>query len=142
LRFFNKVVYEFFPVAFNAIDKLTFGTWWHLMRGNVVMLPFPDNIFDSLVSSFTLSGIPDGERALSEMVRVTALEDQVVLVDIGLSEDRSLLGKNLALLWQSMGDNLYDQPTLMTNAGLVDTYFDGYGPGDNLRAIVGQKPGS
>ena len=202
LRFFNDVVYETFPAAYNAVDRLTFGAWWQLVRraleyvpeggrvleigfgpgrlhvelarragqcvgldlawgmcrftqrrlhraglnsqivrGSVFTLPYPGNLFDTVVSTFAFSGFPEGERAMGEMARVTAAGGCVVLVDMGLPRDRNRVGMFLARLWQYLGDFLYDQPLLMQEAGLEVTVFEEFGPGDHIRAIVGQKPG-
>ena len=202
LHFFNEVVYKAFPVAYNALDRLTFGAWWHLVRraldyvpeggrvleigfgpgrlqvelarradqclgldrawgmcrftqrrlqrlglssrlvcGSVFALPYPDNAFDVVVSTFAFSGFPEGLRAMREMVRVTAAGGCLILVDIGLPGNCNRLGIFLAHLWQHMGDFLYNQPRLMQEAGLQVTVFEEFGPGDHIRAIVGQKPG-
>lgn len=201
LRFFNEVVYEAFPAGYNAIDWLTFGAWWrlvrraldyvspgghvleigfgpgrlqvelarqaelclgldlaqgmcrftqrrlhraglpsHLVRGSVFTLPYPNNTFDTVVSTFALSGLPDGALALSEMARVTAVGGSVVLVDIGLPQAGNRLGIFWARLWERLGDFLYDQPQLMQTAGLTVTVFEEFGPGNHIRAVVGQKP--
>lgn len=39
LRFFNDVVYERFPAAYNAMDWLTLGAWWHLVRQALAYIP-------------------------------------------------------------------------------------------------------
>lgn len=201
LRFFNDVVYEAFPAAYNALDRLTFGAWWRLVRraldyvpeggrvleigfgpgrlhvelarrakqgvgldlawgmcrftqrrmhraglksqlvrGSVFALPYPSNIFDTVVSTFAFSGFPDGERAMGEMARVTAAGGRIVLIDIGLPRDGNRLGTFLARLWQYLGDFLYDQRLLMVEAGLEVCVSEEFGPGDHIRAVVGQKP--
>lgn len=200
LRFFNNTVYEFFAPAYNAMDWLTFGAWWRLLRraleyvptdgrvlevgfgpgrlhvelarradlctgldlawgmcrytqrrlqkaglpskivrGSVFELPYPTNTFDVVVSTFAFSGFPEGADAMGEMGRVAAPGGRVVLVDIGLPSNGNRLGTALARLWERMGDFLYNQPELMREAGLEVTVFDEYGPGNHIRAIVGQK---
>lgn len=200
LRFFNEFVYEALPAAYNAMDRLTFGAWWGLVRraleyvprggylleigfgpgrlhvelarrvevcvgldlawgmcrytqkrlkraklpprlvqGNVFALPYANDTFTSLISTFAFSGFPNGEAALREMVRVTAVDGHIILVDIGLPSDGNLLGTSLARLWQLMGDFLYDLPTMMTEAGLTVITNEEYGPGKHIRVVVGQK---
>ena len=39
LRFFNDVIYEGFPAAYNALDWLTFGAWWRLVRQALAYVP-------------------------------------------------------------------------------------------------------
>jgi ubiquinone/menaquinone biosynthesis C-methylase UbiE len=111
-----------------------------LVRGSVFALPYPANTFDTVVSTFAFSGFPDGSKALAEMARVTSTGGRVVLIDIGLPANHNPLGVILARLWQSMGDFLYDLPQMMRAAGLELSVFEEYGPGDHIRAVVGQKP--
>jgi len=200
LRFFNNVVYEAFPPAYNALDRLTFGAWWNLVRraldyvppggqvleigfgpgrlhvelarraemcvglelacgmcrftrrrleraglssrltrGSVFALPYPANTFDTLVSTFALSGVAEGKLAMCEMVRVAASGGRIVLVDIGLPANGNRLGTFLARLWEYMGDYLYDQSILMREAGLEVSVYEEFGPGDHVRVIVGEK---
>jgi len=200
LRFYNDVVYEAFPLAYNALDRLTFGAWWHLVRraldyvlpggqvleigfgtgrlhvelarraemcagldlawgmcrysrrrlgreglssrivrGSVFALPYLENTFDTLVSTFAFSGFPQGEVAMREMARVTATGGRIVLVDIGLPAKNNRLGIFFARLWERMGDYLYDQPLLMQEAGLEVVICEEFGPGEHVRMVVGQK---
>lgn len=111
----------------------------HVVRGDGFELPFVDESFDVVVSTFALSGLPDGARVLREMVRVIRPGGRLVLVDIGLPTDGNRVGRFLAHLWESMGDTLYDQPTLMTDGGLRVTVFTEFGPGNHIRAVVGQR---
>ncbi|MCB9420215.1 MAG: methyltransferase domain-containing protein [Ardenticatenaceae bacterium] len=39
LRFFNDVVYESFPAVYNAMDWLTLGVWWRLVRQALNYIP-------------------------------------------------------------------------------------------------------
>lgn len=200
LRFYNNVLYEVFPAAYNAIDRFTFGTWWRLVRrgldfvpeggrllevgfgpgrlhaalaeraelcvgldlawgmcrftqrrlrqaglprrivqGSVLKLPFPDRSFNTIVSTFAFSGVPSGEHTMAEMARVANLGGCVVLVDIGIPQNANRMGTMLARLWERMGDYLYNQPQMMQDAGLVVTTLEEFGPGDHIRAVVGQK---
>jgi len=200
LRFFNDIIYELLPAAYNALDWLTFGAWWRLVRqalnylptggqvleigfgpgrlhaeivqqsdvclgidlawgmcqftqkrlhqanlpsllvrGSVFSLPYKNDAFNSIVSTFAFSGFPDGAQAMAEMARVTAVDGQIILIDIGVPTDSNRLGISLAHLWESMGDFLYDLPQLMTTAGLTVTVFEEFGPGNHIRAVVGEK---
>ena len=200
LRFYNEVIYEAFPWAYNALDRLTFGAWWNLVRraldyvppggrvleigfgpgrlqvelarrtrlcvgldlawgmcrftrrrleraglssrltrGSVFALPYPGNTFDTVVSTFSLSGVPEGKLAMREMIRVAANGGRIVLVDIGLPANSNRLGTFLARLWEYMGDYLYDQSILMREAGLEVVVYEEFGPGDHVRVVVGEK---
>lgn len=110
-----------------------------ITRGSVFTLPYADNTFDTVVSTFAFSGFPDGPDAMREMVRVTRPGGRVVLIAIGLPPDGNRLGIFLARLWERMGDFLYDQPALMAGAGLKVVTFEPFGPGHHIRAVVGEK---
>jgi ubiquinone/menaquinone biosynthesis C-methylase UbiE len=200
LRFFNDVIYDLFPAAYNAMDWLTLGAWWHLVRraidyvppggrvleigfgpgrlqvelarradmclgldlawgmcrftqrrlrraglasqivrGSVFDLPYPSGAFDTVISTFAISGVANGAAAISEMARVTAVNGSVVLVDIGRPKDGNRLGTFWAELWERLGDFLYDQPQMMKAVGLDVATFTEFGPGKHIRAIVGRK---
>jgi ubiquinone/menaquinone biosynthesis C-methylase UbiE len=55
-----------------------------ITQGSAFVLPYPEGAFDAVVSTFALSGLPEGADAVCEMARVTAPGGRVVLVDIGL----------------------------------------------------------
>jgi ubiquinone/menaquinone biosynthesis C-methylase UbiE len=107
--------------------------------GSAFTLPLPSGYFDAVVSTFALSGFPDPQAALAEMARVAAPGGSVVLIDIGLPPDGNRLGTLLARLWESMGDWLYDYPTLMREAGLRIATCEAFGPGKHIFAVVGKK---
>ncbi len=110
-----------------------------ITRGSAFQLPFPNGAFDTVVSTFALSGLPDAAKVLQEMARVTAPGGRVVLVDIGLPSDSNRIGNFWAHLWERMGDYLYDQPALMQSTGLTVVTCQEYGPGNHIRAVVAQK---
>lgn len=39
LQFFNRVVYQSLPAAYNAMDRFTLGAWWHLVRRALDYVP-------------------------------------------------------------------------------------------------------
>jgi ubiquinone/menaquinone biosynthesis C-methylase UbiE len=111
-----------------------------ITRGSVFALPYPAETFDTVVSTFALSGLPDGDAAMAEMARVAGPGGRVALVDIGLPSDGNRVGTFWARLWERMGDYLYDQPALMQATGLTVVTFEAFGPGRHIRAVVGEKP--
>jgi len=200
LHFLNDVVYRRMAPIYNAIDALSLGIWWRLVRraldyvpragrvleigfgpgrlqaelaaqsdlsvgldlawgmcrftqrrlrrsglrhrivqGNMFQLPFPAASFDTIVSTFALSGVVHGLTALCEMSRVSKRGGRIVIVDIGLPIDRNRMGVFWSRLWENMGDCLYDQPALMKAAGLEVVEFEEFGPGRHIRAAVGRK---
>ncbi|KAF4731350.1 hypothetical protein FOZ63_019029, partial [Perkinsus olseni] len=54
-----------------------------LIHGDFHKLPFPDNTFDTVVSSFALCSAEEPKRALLEMARVS--RNRVLLLEHGLS---------------------------------------------------------
>lgn len=112
-----------------------------IVRGSAFALPYAGGTFDTVVSTFAFSGLPEGAMAMAEMGRVTAAGGRVALVDIGLPRDGNRLGIALARLWERMGDFLYDQPAMMQAAGLEVAAFEEFGPGKHIRAVVGVKAG-
>jgi demethylmenaquinone methyltransferase/2-methoxy-6-polyprenyl-1,4-benzoquinol methylase len=55
-----------------------------LSLGDALSLPFPDNTFSASMTAFGLRNIPEKEKALSEMVRVTRHGGKVVLLEFTL----------------------------------------------------------
>lgn len=110
-----------------------------LVRGDALALPYSDRMFDGVMSTFALPGIPDGAKAVQEMARVTSIGGRVVLVDVGLPGDGNPIGAFWACLWARMGIILYDQVTLMRQAELTISAYEEYGPGKHIRVVVGEK---
>lgn len=197
----NKMLYDTLAPLYNAMDWITIGAWWRLVRtalepipdhgdvleigfgpgklhrkisqrvdrcygldlargmclltksrllesglpvritrGDALGLPFPPQSFDTVVSTFTHSGLPQGDQAIREMARVLRPEGRLIMVDIGVPSDGNLLGTGLARLWEAMGDVLYNQPQLMSGAGLTINHYREFGPGSHIRLIVAQRP--
>ncbi len=63
-----------------------------LKEGDAHALPFADASFDTVVCTYSLCGIPDPNRALSEMKRVLRPGGKVILVDHIASTSRVVLG--------------------------------------------------
>jgi ubiquinone/menaquinone biosynthesis C-methylase UbiE len=65
-------------------------------------LPFDDNSFDSVVSTFTLCSIEDVSRALSEVYRVLKLGGRFLFLEHGLSPEPNVQKWQRRLTWLEM----------------------------------------
>jgi demethylmenaquinone methyltransferase/2-methoxy-6-polyprenyl-1,4-benzoquinol methylase len=108
-------------------------------QSNVYALPWPDNSFDAVVSTFVLSAVPDLGRAMDEMVRVTRPGGAVVVVDAGESEDGTWFAHALARLWEAIGDYMRDEGPEMEARGL-DVTREEFGPGGCVHVVAGTLP--
>ncbi|MQA26416.1 MAG: methyltransferase domain-containing protein [Micromonosporaceae bacterium] len=63
-----------------------------LRHGNAHELPFDDDVFDTVVCTFSLCAIPDVERAVSEMRRVLRPGGRLLLADHVASSSRLARG--------------------------------------------------
>ena len=52
-----------------------------LIEGDAMGLPFPDESFDTVVSTFVLCGVPDDRAAIAEMYRVLKPGGRLLLAD-------------------------------------------------------------
>jgi hypothetical protein len=118
-----------------------------LVRGNALELPFVDGFFDGVTTTFALSAIPEGQRAVDEMARVIRRPDPeagrlggiLALVDAGYPGDGNPLGTLLARLWELGGDRLRDEAAMMERAGLRVVARHEFGVGQSIRLVVGRK---
>lgn len=110
-----------------------------LCQGNVYILPYPDDHFDAVVSTFVLTAVPDLARAMDEMMRVTRPGGAVVVVDAGESEDTTWFAHVLARLWEAIGDYIRDEVPLMEERGL-DVTREEFGPGGCVHVVAGTLP--
>jgi ubiquinone/menaquinone biosynthesis C-methylase UbiE len=58
---------------------------FHPLRGDMQQLPFPDEAFQTVLSSQTLCTVPDPVGALTEMKRVCRPGGRILLIEHGLS---------------------------------------------------------
>ncbi|MFC1862538.1 class I SAM-dependent methyltransferase [Thermodesulfobacteriota bacterium] len=75
-----------------------------IIHGSVESLPYEDEYFDSLVNTMAFSGYPDGEKALSEMIRVLKVGGKLILIDINYPKNRNSAGMVMTRFWASTGD--------------------------------------
>ena len=89
-----------------------------LQIAEVESLPYKTGTFDTLVNTMAFSGYPDGNLALSEMLRVLEPGGRIVMVDINYPNDGNWLGTTLTDTWKAGGDIIRDMPALFTEYGL------------------------
>ena len=89
-----------------------------LVRGNVEQLPFEDDSFDTVINTMALSGYPDGDKAMSEMMRVVAPGGVLLIVDFDYPADRNLFGYWLVKIMENAGDVMKDIAGLLSSHGI------------------------
>lgn len=101
-------------------------------------LPFDDNSFDTVLSTFTLCTVEDPYRALSEMRRVLRPGGRLLFCEHGLAPDRHirLVQNTLNPLWKPVGGgcNLNRNiPALIRAGGFVFTDLYAHYSTNNMR---------
>jgi ubiquinone/menaquinone biosynthesis C-methylase UbiE len=110
-----------------------------LCVGDACALPWPARTFDAVYSTFALSAVPDAERAIAEMIRVTRPGGRVIVVDAGEAMDGNRVARFLATLWSAMGDFMRDERPYMAARGLQVAREDA-GPWGCVHIVVGTLP--
>ncbi|WP_069167996.1 class I SAM-dependent methyltransferase [Nocardia altamirensis] len=109
-------------------------------------LPFPDNSFDSALSTWTMCTIPDVASALSEVRRVLTPGGTLHFIEHGLAPDRSVQ------VWQNRLNPLQKAicggchlnrniPALLTTAGFEFRDLDAFYSEDTPRLFAAQNLG-
>ena len=93
---------EMLKVARNRATKLSMHV--SFLVGDAAALPFPDNSFDTIVSSLSTCTFPDPTAALKEIKRVCRPEGRVLLLEHGRS-NRERLGR-----WQDRHADKFAKP--------------------------------
>jgi ubiquinone/menaquinone biosynthesis C-methylase UbiE len=73
------------PLARKNLARSPIAVTFHLL--NAEQLPFPDESFDTVVSTWTLCSIPQVEKALAQVLRVLKTDGRFLFVEHGLSEE-------------------------------------------------------
>jgi len=89
-----------------------------LIRGNVESLPYDNDYFDCVINTMAMSGYPDGDRALDEIMRVLKPTGKLLLVDFDYPKDRNILGFAMADIMARSGDRLKDIENLLKSRNL------------------------
>lgn len=114
-------------VARNRCSGATFK------QGNVTQLPFEDQSFDVVTSSFMLMFAPDPERALSEMRRVLRPGGRLV-ISVWQGLENNVVYRDLVEATREVaGDDSADSmawPFTMGQAGRLEGIFKSAGIGD------------
>ena len=88
-----------------------------LIQGNVEQLPYPDSSFDTVVVTMAFSGYPDGDRALSEMLRVLKSGGKLLMVDYDYPPDMNLFGYWITMIMVKSGDLIKDINSFIRRTG-------------------------
>lgn len=115
------------------------GRHSHLCQGDVIRMPWRDDTFDAVFSTFALSAVPDAHQALKEMVRVTKPGGRIIVTDAGEAPNNNRMAHLLARLWEFLGDYMRDEGAIMRSMGL-EVYREAFGPWDCIHTVVGLKP--
>jgi ubiquinone/menaquinone biosynthesis C-methylase UbiE len=110
-----------------------------LVNGDAAHLPFADSCFDGILLTFVFSAIPDGERAMCDMVRALRPGGVIALVDACEPANGNRIGMWLARQWERFGDTMRDEAALMRAAELDVIAREEFGPFHSMRVTAGQK---
>ena len=107
--------------AFKRIEQAAFTVRHHALEAE--SLPFPTDLFDCVISTWTLCSIADAERALYEVRRVLKPGGQFLFVEHGVSPDPFIRKwqHRLTPLQRVIGDGCHlnrDIPKLVRDSGL------------------------
>lgn len=124
-------------VARELADEAGLGAMIEFKEGDCRALPFPDASFDAVVAATTLSHVPDPQRALAEMVRVTRPDGRVGVFDVDgdltlfAHPDRELTRKIVAAFsdqgWVN-GWLVRDLPARLADLGVANVKARGFMP--------------
>jgi ubiquinone/menaquinone biosynthesis C-methylase UbiE len=109
-----------------------------LVRADAQRLPFKDASFDSTVSTFALTAVPDLDVALAEMLRVIRDGGRLVVVSVGNPESNSRLTRMATAVWRAAGDIIRDEAAALRNLGLRPSRRN-FGPFGSIHLVVAAK---
>ena len=131
--------FDMAPGMLQLTRKRLNGLKSDLRIGDVTqVLPWDDDTFDVVLSTFVLSAISDATAACREMSRVLKPGGKLIIVDAGAAQDGNRVASVLAWLWELLGDYMRDESAIISQLGLNATRED-YGPWDSVHVTVGEK---
>ena len=84
--------FDFVPAmvraAKNKVEKKKLQDRINIIQGDALNIPFEDNTFDVAGIAFGIRNIPDRERALKEMLRVTTPGGQIIILEMTFIQNR------------------------------------------------------
>ncbi|NIP42738.1 MAG: class I SAM-dependent methyltransferase [Gammaproteobacteria bacterium] len=100
-----------------------------LVQGDVAYLPFPNNWFDTVISTMAYSSYPDGEAAANEIYRIIKPGGRFLLMDVNYPKNNNLLGNLMVRFWMLVGDIVRDINSLLLKTGFAvdDREVGGFG---------------
>jgi ubiquinone/menaquinone biosynthesis C-methylase UbiE len=110
----------------------------NVVRADAQRLPFKDGSFDSVVSTFALTAVPDLDAALAEMARVIREGGKMAVVSVGDPESNSRLTRMLTTVWRAAGDIIRDEAAALRNLGYRPSRSD-FGPFGSIHLVVAAK---
>jgi ubiquinone/menaquinone biosynthesis C-methylase UbiE len=110
----------------------------NVVRADAQRLPFKDGSFDSAVSTFALTAVPDLDAALAEMARVIRDGGSLAVVSVGNPESDSRLARMATAVWRAAGDIVRDEAAALRNLGLRPSRKD-FGPFGSIHLVVAAK---
>jgi ubiquinone/menaquinone biosynthesis C-methylase UbiE len=109
-----------------------------LVLADAQRLPFEDASFDSAVSTFALTAVPDLDLALAEMTRVVRDGGTLVVVSVGDPDSSNPLTRMATAAWQAAGDIIRDEAATLRRLGLEPSRRD-FGPFGSIHLVVAVK---
>jgi ubiquinone/menaquinone biosynthesis C-methylase UbiE len=89
-----------------------------ILQEDVAHLPYQDDAFDTLITTFAFTAYPDAEQALQEMLRVLKPGGFLLVLDIEYPADRNLWGYYLVKIGEWAGDILKDIERIVKQQGV------------------------
>ncbi|AMM54897.1 methyltransferase domain-containing protein [Pyrococcus kukulkanii] len=112
---------EMIKIAKRRAKKL--GLSVKFFVGDVEKLPFPDNFFDTVISSFVFCTVPNPRRGMEEIKRVLKPGGRAVFLEHTISDSQLLNVIFLKPLDRILG-YLIDDSTLRRTHELIKEFFD------------------
>ena len=85
----------------------------NIQQADVSHLPYRSGSFHSVVNTTALSGYPNAQTAMEEMIRVLAPGGRLIIIDINYPNDGNLIGTWITRGFMYGGDLIRDLHTLL-----------------------------